>query len=107
MDVGLAAQGGERVRGEADHLHGLLELERSRPDPDFALAGHPLWVANWHVAAPLVPAGDWAGYSWSVWQWASDGEVDGITGNVDLDWLRGGFGPLSVGGVTGGGTEPG
>ena len=74
--------------------------------PEYALAGHPLWVANWHVPAPLVPAGDWGGYSWSVWQWASDGEVDGINGNVDLNWLRGGFGPLTVGGVPGGGTEP-
>ena len=41
---------------------------------EFALAGHPLWVAHWHVRAPLVPAGDWAGYSWSIWQWrATDG----------------------------------
>ena len=63
----------------------------------FALAGHPLWVAQWHVSSPLVPAGDWAGESWSVWQYASDGSVDGIDGNVDRDRLRGGFGSLAVG----------
>ena len=68
---------------------------------EFALAGHPLWVANWHVRAPLVPAGDWAGESWSIWQWASDGRVPGVKGNVDLDWLRGGFGPVTVGGSGG------
>jgi GH25 family lysozyme M1 (1,4-beta-N-acetylmuramidase) len=62
----------------------------------FALAGHPLWVAQWGVSSPLVPAADWAGRSWSVWQWTSDGEVAGIDGRVDRDRLRGGFGPLSV-----------
>lgn len=64
---------------------------------EFALAGHPLWVAQWGVRSPLVPAGDWAGQSWSVWQYASDGSVDGIDGNVDRDRLRGGFDALSVG----------
>ena len=26
----------------------------------FALRGHALWVANWDVSAPLVPADNWA-----------------------------------------------
>jgi lysozyme len=69
--------------------------------PEFALAGHPLWVAHWHVRAPLVPAGDWAGYSWTIWQHASDGRVPGVSGNVDLNWLRGGMGPVMVGGAGG------
>ncbi len=64
---------------------------------EFALAGHPLWVAQWHVSAPLVPATDWAGESWSVWQYSSDGSVDGVAGRVDRDRLRGGFDALSVG----------
>ena len=63
---------------------------------EFALAGHPLWVAHWGVSSPLVPAVNWAGKSWSVWQWTSDGEVAGIDGRVDRDRLRGGFGPLTV-----------
>jgi len=64
---------------------------------EFALAGHPLWVANWHVPSPSVPASNWGGFGWSIWQWSSEGKVAGINGNVDLDWLRGGFGPVSVG----------
>jgi lysozyme len=67
----------------------------------FALEGHPLWVAHWHVRAPLVPAGDWGGESWRVWQWASDGRVPGVKGNVDMNWLRGGYAGLTVGGSTG------
>ena len=66
-------------------------------DPtDFALAGHKLWVAQWEVRKPLVPAQDWAGKSWKVWQHSSTGSVDGISGNVDLDVVRGGLGPIRV-----------
>ena len=61
-------------------------------DPaSFAHKGYPLWVANWHVPKPQVPARDWAGESWRIWQHASDGSVDGIEGHVDLDTLRGGW----------------
>jgi lysozyme len=64
---------------------------------DFAVAGHPLWVAHWGVPAPLVPASTWAGNSWSVWQYSSSGRVKGITGRVDLNRLApGGYGPISI-----------
>ena len=64
---------------------------------DFAVAGHPLWVAHWGVPAPLVPASTWAGNSWSVWQYSSSGRVKGISGRVDLNRLAaGGYGPISV-----------
>lgn len=55
---------------------------------EFALDGHPLWVANWHVRKPSVPAANWASEGWSVWQYSSDGSVNGIRGRVDLDVLH-------------------
>jgi GH25 family lysozyme M1 (1,4-beta-N-acetylmuramidase) len=64
---------------------------------DFAAAGHPLWVAHWGVAAPLVPASSWAGNGWSLWQYSSSGRVKGIAGRVDLNRLGpGGYQPISV-----------
>ena len=54
----------------------------------FARAGHHLWVANWGVKKPSVPAGNWDGEGWSVWQHTSSGRVKGIDGNVDLNRLR-------------------
>ena len=45
---------------------------------------------------PQVPARDWAGESWRIWQHASDGSVDGIEGHVDLDTLRGGWRGVTV-----------
>ena len=57
----------------------------------FARNGYSvLWIANWTTAsAPSVPAGNWAGNGWSVWQHTSAGAVPGISGLVDLDRFNG------------------
>ena len=62
----------------------------------FARAGHSLWVANWEVRTPLVPAQRWDGRGWEVWQFTPSGEVPGIAGNVGKDWLRAGFARISL-----------
>ncbi len=63
----------------------------------FALAGHPLWVANWGVPYPAVPAGNWGGRGWSVWQFTSEGHVNGVAGNVDKDRLGVPFASITTG----------
>lgn len=55
----------------------------------FARHGYPLWIAHWGVTAPDVPANDWAGKGWTVWQWTSTGTVKGITTDVDRDRFSG------------------
>lgn len=52
-------------------------------------SGYRLWIANWNVEAPMIPA-TWkeAGKDWSVWQYSSKGRVPGINGDVDLDRAR-------------------
>jgi len=62
----------------------------------FARTGYPLWVANWNVRSPLMPAGNWAGRGWRVWQHSSTGRVGGIKGNVDLNWLQGGWSGIAI-----------
>jgi GH25 family lysozyme M1 (1,4-beta-N-acetylmuramidase) len=57
----------------------------------FARRGHLLWVANYNVSKPLVPAGNWNGRGWKVWQFTSTGSVRGISGNVDKNRLKGGL----------------
>jgi GH25 family lysozyme M1 (1,4-beta-N-acetylmuramidase) len=60
-------------------------------------AGHPLWIAQWRVAKPtLVPADNWGGRGWSVWQFTSSGSVPGIAGRVDMDYLRVPLGKITV-----------
>jgi len=60
----------------------------------FAANGHPLWVANFDVASPQVPAQHWAGKGWTIWQYTSSGRVRGIDGPVDRDRLKHGFAKL-------------
>ncbi len=62
----------------------------------FARAGHRLWIANFDVASPAVPAANWSGLGWSIWQYTCSGHVKGIDGRVDKDRLRVGLGRVSV-----------
>jgi len=54
---------------------------------EFARLGHLLWIANWGVRRPSVPARSWLGRGWAVWQYTSSGRVKGIRGRVDLNRL--------------------
>jgi lysozyme len=63
---------------------------------EFAKAKYPLWVAQWGVSKPSVPAGNWAGHGYSVWQYTSSGSVAGITGRVDMDKLGTGLAKITV-----------
>ncbi|MGH2407440.1 MAG: glycoside hydrolase family 25 protein [Candidatus Limnocylindrales bacterium] len=56
----------------------------------FAAAGYQvLWIANWGVKQPTVPAANWDGKGWTFWQYSSCGSVSGIGGCVDLDRYHG------------------
>lgn len=63
---------------------------------EFARKGHRLWVANFNVKKPAVPADNWSGQGWSIWQFTSSGSVKGIEGNVDENKLRVGFGKVTA-----------
>lgn len=47
---------------------------------------HSLWVANYEVSQPILPSGF---DTWTFWQFTDKGRVDGIDGNVDLNWFNG------------------
>jgi GH25 family lysozyme M1 (1,4-beta-N-acetylmuramidase) len=49
---------------------------------------YPLWIANYEVSEPQLPAG-WGRYA--VWQYTASGTVDGIPGRVDMDRLADGL----------------
>ncbi len=46
----------------------------------------PLWVAYWSSGSPALPSG-WGTYTF--WQYADDGTVDGISDGVDMDRFPG------------------
>lgn len=64
-------------------------LARTGDSRALARDGAPLWVAHWGVSEPTLPAGDWDGQGWRVWQHTSHGHVAGIAGRVDLDVAQG------------------
>src|SRR5918994_2246681 len=39
-----------------------------------------LWVAHWNVRRPSLPAQQWGGYGWSIWQQTGCGGVPGVRG---------------------------
>ena len=55
----------------------------------FGQRGHPLWVAHWNVGFPDIPGNRWAGSGYTVWQWSATGNIPGIKGHVDRDWVNG------------------
>jgi GH25 family lysozyme M1 (1,4-beta-N-acetylmuramidase) len=62
--------------GFAESIQAALSPELSR---------YPLWVAHWGVSSPDVPL-PWS--DWTAWQWSATGRVEGVTGPVDLSWVR-------------------
>lgn len=58
---------------------------------------NPLWIANYRVEQPKVPANNWGGRGWALWQTTEKGVVPGIRDEapcVDLDVFRGSFNAL-------------
>ena len=55
----------------------------------FAREGYRLWLAHWTTGSPWVPANNWAGHGWTFWQYTSGGQVNGISGRVDMDRFHG------------------
>jgi MYXO-CTERM domain-containing protein len=62
-------------------------------NPPAALAGYPLWVANYTSGCPDLPA-LWS--SWSFWQYSSTGSVAGLADAVDVDRFNGSLSALQA-----------
>lgn len=55
----------------------------------FAQAGYRLWLPQYRDEPPVVPAGNWGGRGWTLWQFTSTGRVSGISGDVDTNYFSG------------------
>ena len=53
--------------------------------------GYPLWVANYGVTCPQLPAG-WS--QWMIWQNGDSGSVAGVQNGVDVDIFEGSLAQL-------------
>jgi lysozyme len=49
-----------------------------------------LWIADWTAApSPWVPASNWGGLGWTLWQYDHRASVAGVPGPVDVDHFSG------------------
>jgi lysozyme len=55
----------------------------------FADNGYRLWIAHWNVESPTLPAVNWGGRGWTLWQHAVRAGLDGISGKVDRNRYNG------------------
>lgn len=79
----------ERACGKKPFIYGPPYMLNDLRLPE-SFKEYPLWVANYGVSAPLVPA-PWR--VWSFWQYSDRGEVPGIPSpQEDMDIFNG---PLS------------
>ena len=51
-----------------------------------AFGAYPLWIAEYGVSSPVLPAG-WS--RWTFWQYSESGSIAGVSGTVDLDLFQG------------------
>ncbi len=54
----------------------------------FAENGYRFWVRDWYVDSPTLPANNWGGNGWTLWQ-TGKAPVPGIRGTVDQDRFNG------------------
>ena len=54
----------------------------------FAENGYRLWIRHWGVDSPSVPADNWGGHGWTLWQYGK-APVPGIAGKVDTNRFNG------------------
>jgi lysozyme len=53
---------------------------------------HPIWIAHYGVSSPLVPAKNWLGAGWTIWQFTDRGQIPGVNSGqppVDVNVFRG------------------
>jgi GH25 family lysozyme M1 (1,4-beta-N-acetylmuramidase) len=54
----------------------------------FAENGYRFWVRDWVNATPTVPANNWGGHGWTLWQYGK-APVAGFSGKVDVNRFNG------------------
>ncbi|MDH5506301.1 MAG: GH25 family lysozyme [Anaerolineae bacterium] len=56
-----------------------------------AFSRYPLWVANYEVKQPAVPASNWDDRGWTIWQYTANGTIAGVNGGkppVDVNVFK-------------------
>jgi hypothetical protein len=83
----------ENLTGRAPIIYVSPHFWKTYMGDSTAFHHYPLWIAHYAVSSPTVPGG-WP--TWTFWQGTSNGRVQGISGNTDLDAFNGSLARLKV-----------
>jgi GH25 family lysozyme M1 (1,4-beta-N-acetylmuramidase) len=78
----------ESVTGRVPMIYTSWSSWQAITDDSQAFSRYPLWVANYGVSSPAMPAGNWGGRGWFLWQFTEHGEISGINPPTDINWYR-------------------
>ena len=70
--------------GRAPMVYTTASFWNAHLNSDFG--SYPLWIARYSQSEPVVPTG-WT--TWNFWQYSQSGTVNGVSGDVDLDYFAG------------------
>lgn len=65
--------------GYTPMIYANMDMLNNHLNADTLAASYPIWLANYTTNTPYIG-------QFSYWQYASNGSVPGITGNVDMDF---------------------
>lgn len=81
----------EAATGRQAMIYTSLTFWQTSLNDSDAFRGHPLWIAEYDVDAPLLP-GNWS--DWVIWQYSESGSISGVEGDVDLNRFNGSIAAL-------------
>ncbi len=82
----------ETATGEKPIIYTSPSFWREYMDDTQELTSHPLWLAHYTSRLqPDVPASNWGGNSYTMWQYTENGTVSGVSGPVDKNRFNGSF----------------
>jgi GH25 family lysozyme M1 (1,4-beta-N-acetylmuramidase) len=82
----------ERATGEKPIIYTNPSFWREYMRDSQEFTAHPLWLAHYtSKPEPDVPANNWGGNGYTIWQHTESGTVAGVSGPVDRNRFKGSF----------------
>jgi lysozyme len=87
----------EAALGKKPIIYTVASFWREYMGDTDALIEYPLWIAHYKdfdAGNPAVPANNWGGKGYTIWQYTESGTVKGVRGQVDHNFFNGNLSKL-------------
>ena len=86
--IGTWVSGVEAATGLVPVIYTYPDFWSSTLGNPSTFTADPLWIADLS-GPPVVPASNWGGNGWTLWQYSFTGTVSGVSVQTDLDYFAG------------------